>query len=116
MSAPDPYANRPPLYIVMTSSAKAPAKARRAYMNVAVIKTDEENWPKMISDRALGCLKIVWHSGRCSTGTGDQNQYARARRYANELADKLNHRHRPLTMAANAAYAAAQTSQGASSA
>jgi hypothetical protein len=47
----------------MVSSAKMPRSVRVPYVHVAVIETDGKTVPKMMSQRAKGVVRIVWHDG-----------------------------------------------------
>jgi hypothetical protein len=76
--------------IVMTSSAKVAGKARKygRYRNVAVVEVEAGKRPSMISERARGLIRIVWHSGSRSVGKTDKCQYAAALRHAEEIIEK----------------------------
>jgi len=78
-------------YIVMTASAKMPASCRGRYSRVAVVETSlpQGEAPKMISDRALGVIRIVETWERLNHG-GPRSAYAVALREADALAARLN--------------------------
>ena len=64
---PEPTMDR---FIVMTASARMPSSYRGAYRRVAVVETSGVTEPKMISERARGCVRVVETWERCSVGTG----------------------------------------------
>jgi hypothetical protein len=82
-------------FVVMTSSAQVRGKARQygRYSNVAVIETDGETMPKMISERAKGLRRIARHFGACSVGSTSRCQYQVALGQATSLAAHLNRLH-----------------------
>jgi hypothetical protein len=73
--------------IIMTSSAHVAGKARKfgRYRNVAVVEVEVGKRPAMISTRARGLVRIVWHSGSRSVGKTDKCQYEIALKYAKEI-------------------------------
>lgn len=77
-------------FIVMTASAKMPSSSRGIYRRVAVVETDGTQ-PKMISERARGCVRIVETWERCHVGKTERSAYARALKAATALAEELNH-------------------------
>jgi len=84
-----------PRFIVMTSSAKMPMSCKGRYGNVAVVELTEEyaaanKVPLLISERARGVARIVWHSGPCNIGSTDRCAFARAMIDAKHDAEKLN--------------------------
>jgi len=76
--------------IIMTSSAHVAGKARKfgRYRNVAVVEVEASKRPAMISMRARGLVRIVWHSGSRSVGKTDKCQYVTALKYAQEIIKK----------------------------
>lgn len=93
----------PPLYIVMTSSASAKGKWTHAARNVAVVKTNEENWPKRIDIRDPAILKIVARWDRLNIGKTERSAYQRYLKEAEAYCAQLNARERPLGTLARAA-------------
>jgi hypothetical protein len=81
----------PSEFIVMTSSAKVSGKAKQfgRYRNVAVLEIEPGTRPAMISERARGVRRIVWHSGSVSVGKSDRCAFARAQREAEALVATL---------------------------
>ena len=77
-------------FIVMTASAKMPSSSRGIYRRVAVVETDGVTEPKMISQRARGCVRIVETWERCHVGKTERSAYARALKAATALAADLN--------------------------
>jgi hypothetical protein len=79
-------------FIVMTSSAKVPLKARKfgRYLHVAVCEVEAGRRPAMISERARGMVRIVTDSGPVSEGKTDRCAYARAFAAATAMARDLN--------------------------
>jgi len=78
----------------MTSSAKSKRSYGR-YANVAVVQINQHYTaaglrPKMISERAKGILRIVWHSGRCHVGRTERGEYQQTLKRAEEMASRLN--------------------------
>lgn len=56
----------PKRFIVMASTAQVSSRLRRAnkrFMNVAVVETDEQALPAMISPRARHLIRVVKHYG-----------------------------------------------------
>jgi len=79
----------------MTSSAKMPSSCKGRYRNVAVVQLSQEYTaknirPAMISDRARGVLRVVWHSGPQNEGKTERCGYQRALRAAEQYAFDLN--------------------------
>jgi len=84
-------------YILQTSRAKMPSKCWGQYRNVAVLEVDPGvTQVAMISERARGVRRIVWHSGPQNVGKTSRCAYERAlteayrvleREIAEELAD-----------------------------
>ena len=74
--------------IVMEATAHVTQKMRQygKYRHVAVVETDLPfgEPPKMISERALGVVRIVWDSGPCNVG-GAKSAIARARAEAGAI-------------------------------
>jgi len=79
-------------FIVMTSSAKMPAKVRAEYRNVALVEVaaDFEGTPAMISANARGVVRIVRHYGALNVGKTSKSAYARAFAEATAEAGRLN--------------------------
>ncbi len=78
-------------FIVMTAKAQMPASCRGRYGKVAVCEVEKGVWPKMISERAKGMVRIVslrdkLHAGQGGSGTA----YAKAKADAERLAAGLN--------------------------
>ena len=81
-------------WIVMTSSASMPAKVKSPYRNVAVVEVDDRGVvPKMISERAKGVRRIVWHSGPQSVGKTERCAYRMALAAAQAMAERLRCEH-----------------------
>ncbi len=82
-------------YIVLSKSAPTKGIARKYgnYRRVAVVKTDGNTVPKMISERARGLVEIVvvWNS--CNVGKTANCRYARRMENANNIAQVLNYIH-----------------------
>jgi len=91
-------------FIVMTSSAKMPRSVRVPYVHVAVVETDGETAPKMLSRRARGVKGIVWRSDGPQHVGGERSAAARAVRTAVNIAFRRNRLHmakigvRPITL------------------
>lgn len=83
-------------FVVMTSSAHVRGKARKygQYRNVAVVQTDGEAIPAMISDRARHMVRIVRHFGSRSVGKTPRCQYHQTLAWAETVAAHLNRMHR----------------------
>jgi hypothetical protein len=82
-----------PRFIVMTSRAQATGSASKYgynYRNVAVVETDGEGMPKMISDRAKHLVRVVRRWGPCSVGKTERSAYRIALADAEARAAKLN--------------------------
>ena len=79
-----------PRFIVMTSSASMPASVKSPYRHVAVVETDGEGEPKMISERAKHCVRIVRRWGPCFQGLTERSAFMRAYAAAEALAKQLN--------------------------
>ena len=82
------------MFIVMEASAATPASWKwrggpRGYRKVAVVETDGR-YPKMISERARGVVRIVRVWDRLYGGETERCEYRIALRTAHELADALN--------------------------
>jgi hypothetical protein len=78
-------------FIVQTSASCMPSSCKGFYRNVAVLEVDDSlSQVSMISERARGCRRIVWYSGKNNVGTTERCAYRRALRKAEELAAKLN--------------------------
>jgi len=77
-------------FIVMSASAQMPGSVKAPYRRCAVIETDlpEGEFPKMISERARGVVRIVETWERCHA-RGQNCAFARAMREATALADDL---------------------------
>ena len=77
---------------VMTASGHVSGKARQygRYRRVAVVETDGIELPKMISERAIHCVRIVRDWGSCSEGKTERCEYRRALAEADALADRMN--------------------------
>jgi hypothetical protein len=82
-------ADKPPLYIVMTAQAQTPA-SKGIHRTVAVVKTDEETYPKLLAFRARGVVDIVWRSPPLRTCKPHRGAYQAALAYAKGLAADLN--------------------------
>jgi hypothetical protein len=76
-------------FIVMTAAAAMPASCRGRYGRVAVCEVDKGVWPKMISARAKGMVRIVSLREPLHIG-GDRSAYAKALEDAERLARGLN--------------------------
>jgi hypothetical protein len=76
-------------YTVMTSSAKMPASCKGRYRNVAVVEWDGATYPKMISERARGVVRVIRHYGALSVGKTERCAYRRAVREAEVLVASL---------------------------
>ena len=82
------------MHIVMTSSAKMPSIVRARYRNVAIVQLNQEYTaknlrPKMISDRAVGVLR-VHHLGHFHVGKTERGAYQQALARATETAMRMN--------------------------
>ena len=76
-------------FIVMTAAAAMPASCRGRYGRVAVCEVEKGMWPKMISARARGMVRIVSLADKLHIG-GDRSAYAKALEDAERLARGLN--------------------------
>jgi hypothetical protein len=99
----DDRSQPPPLYIVMTSVAQSKGKFAHARRNIAIIKTDEETWPKMISERARGVVAITHYWKSLFVGTTNKSEYWNVLNMANDMCANLNLRDRPLSTRARQA-------------
>jgi hypothetical protein len=80
-------------YIVMTAAAKMPSTVRSPYRRVAVLEVDLPKgvaYPKMISDRAAGVVRVVRTWERLNVGLTARSAYAKALIEAEALAARLN--------------------------
>lgn len=78
------------LFVVMTSSARMPAKCKGRYRNVAVVEIEGPELPKMISGKAKGVVRIVKHYGPQYEGRTCRCALDRTLLEANRLAAQLN--------------------------
>lgn len=81
--------------IVMTSSAKMPSSVRARYVNVAVVQLNQYYTahglrPKMISERAIGVLRVVHLGHYPANGTTERSGYQKAMKRAHEMARAMN--------------------------
>jgi hypothetical protein len=76
-------------FIVMTAAAAMPASCRGRYGKVAVLEVEKGVWPKMISERARGVVRIVSIRQPLHIG-GSRSAYALALNDAERLARGLN--------------------------
>lgn len=77
-------------FVIMESSASMPNSCKGTYRNIAVIETDCKTLPKMISDRARGCVRIVQYWGPCNVGTTPRSAFAKAQDEAKVLKKSLD--------------------------
>lgn len=82
-----------PRYIVKTASAQMPHSCWGRYGKVAVMETDEDGVPAMISERAKHCVRIVWLRDRLHHG-GPKSAFQLALREAENDAARLNRAHK----------------------
>lgn len=87
-------------YIVMSASAKMPNSVKSPYRRVAVVEVEPGARPKMISERAIGVIRIVRTWERLYVGRSEKCAYERALAEAGELCDRLNAESQPLQEAA----------------
>jgi len=79
-----------PRYVVLTAAAHMPNSCWGRYGKVAVVETDGKGMPCRIDER-LNCVKrIVEIWDRQNIGITDRCAFARAKREAEELANRLN--------------------------
>lgn len=77
--------------VIRVSAATPSINCFGKYKKVAVMMMESGSpAPRMISNRAKGCKKILWISGFVSVGKTDRCAYAKAIRYATALADAIN--------------------------
>ena len=79
-------------YVVKASMAHQPSsrKWRHNRMRVGVMEMqDDAPAPKILSERARGCLRVVRTWEDLYQGTSDRDQYSRAWKAACDLAKKL---------------------------
>lgn len=78
-------------FIVMTASTAMPASVKSKYRRVAVCEVkDAARPPAMISERAIGMVRIVASRERLHVGTTERGAYQVALRWANLYAAALN--------------------------
>jgi hypothetical protein len=77
-------------FVVMTSNAKMPTSVRSRYINVAVCEVERGVYPKMISERARGMVRIVKQWAPAHVGTTERSASAHAIAEANKLCAELN--------------------------
>jgi hypothetical protein len=82
--------NSTPRFIVMTSSAKMPGSVKSHYRNIAVVETDGEGEPKMISAHARHCVRVVKHYGPQHVGKTSRCAYNVTLEDAQAHANQLN--------------------------
>jgi hypothetical protein len=77
-------------YIVMTAAAKMPQSCWGVYRRVAVVEVEKGARPKMISERAIGVVRVsaIWE--RLNVGKTERCAYAQALKDAEQLCAKLN--------------------------
>lgn len=83
------------MHIVMTSSAKMPSSVRAPYVNVAVVQLNQHYTarnlrPKMISERAVGVLRVIHLGHYPANGKTERSGYRQALKRAKDLAARLN--------------------------
>lgn len=79
-------------FVVRVSRARMPSSCWGTYYRVAVLDmTPDAPEPKMISERARGCVRIVRTWEKCRDGSTPKCAVNRAIRGANLLAAELNH-------------------------
>lgn len=79
------------MFIVKTASAKMPSSCKGNYRRVAVVELlPGANNVSMISDRAVGCARIVRTWERCNVGKTARSAFAVALAEANALCAQLN--------------------------
>jgi hypothetical protein len=76
-------------FIVMTASAQMPASCKGRYGKVAVCEVAKGVWPKMISERARGMVRIVSLQQPLHMG-GERSAFAIAKADAERLVKGLN--------------------------
>ena len=78
-------------YIVQTAAAKMPNRCKGTYRRVAVLEvTQGLGYVSMISERAVGCVRVVQTWEKCNVGLTEKSAYRRALRQARALATSLN--------------------------
>jgi len=82
------------MWIVMVSSAHMPNSCWGRYGNVALVQLNQEYtarglWPKMISSRARGVLRVI-HMGKHHVGSTERCAFNRIVLRAEKRADELN--------------------------
>ena len=76
-------------YQIMTSSERMPSNCRGRYRRVAVVETETEDRPAMISPRARGVIRIVQEWRDLNEGKTDRCAYQRALAEAEQLLHQL---------------------------
>lgn len=77
-------------FIVMTSAAHMPRSVRHPYKNVALCEVLKGVKPKMISERAIGMVRIVAYYPRKFVGKTEKCAFSVCLRKAQFDAAKLN--------------------------
>jgi hypothetical protein len=77
-------------FIIMTASACMPQSCWGVYRRVAVVEVEKGAKPKMISDRAIGVVRVVSTWERLNVGKTDRCAYRVALRHAHEYCARLN--------------------------
>jgi len=84
-------------YIVMAASANMPSSCWGRYGRVAVVEVDREvlareglSQPRMISECAVGVVRIIYTWERQHIGTTRRAAFSRAIEEATKMADRLN--------------------------
>jgi hypothetical protein len=78
-----------PRFIVMTSRG-GPRGKWGQYRNVALVETDQQEMPKMISRHAKHLVRVVYHYGAHYEGSTERCAYRVALAHAEARAAKLN--------------------------
>lgn len=84
--------NTLPRFVVMTASANMPGSCNYPYGRVAVVELEPglTEYPKMISDRAIGVRRIIALEDRRSIGRTRYSAYGRSLARCQDLAEDLN--------------------------
>lgn len=77
-------------FIVMDSAARMPGTCWGRYRRVAVVEAVKGTSPKMISERAIGVVKVVETWEKLNVGTTERCAFERAMAVAREMAAELN--------------------------
>lgn len=80
-------------FILMNNSASPKGRAKdfsRNYRHIAIVEIEGENWPKMISERAKGVIRIVKDIPCIYVGKTEKSEGRRILNRMKEIVEGLN--------------------------